>query len=148
MNRLCNRNHPGHKTVHHQTGDHCFLDTYIISQRTNDQKRDRSKATALLNVVEQNPNLDWNTRGEVLVKDSVIPFSHISDLVRDALHNSRYEPVGCNEFYSTLDNVPLSLISNPNRRILIGGKTLLPPPGIPDKKPVPLNNWTQLWKST
>ena len=111
-------------------------------------KRDRSKATALLNVVEQNPNLDWNTRGEVLVKDSVIPFSHISDLVRDALHNSRYEPVGCNEFYSTLDNVPLSLISNPNRRILIGGKTLLPPPGIPDKKPVPLNNWTQLWKST
>ena len=113
-------------------------------------KRNRSKALALLNVVDQNPSLDWNNRGELSVKGSRIPFSHISDLVRDALHNSRYEPVGCHEFFSNLDNVPLSLISNPSRRALIGGKSAspLPPPGYPDKKPIPLKNWSHLWKST
>ena len=138
--------------------EHHVVDTTEDKPQTNQEKlgfevilshlpkRDRSKALSLLNVVEQNPKLDWNNRGELLVNNSSIPYSHISDLIRDALHNSRFEPVACKEFYSNLDNAPLSLVSNPNRRILIGGK-VLPPPGIPDKKPVPLNNWSGLWKS-
>ena len=126
-----------------QSGLAAKLEKEIIL--THLPKRDRAKALSLLNVVEQNPNLDWNVRGEILVKNEVIPYSHISDLVRDALRPSRFEPVGCREFYSNLDNTPLSLISNPNRRALVGGKSL-PPPGIPDKKAVPLNNWSSLWK--
>ena len=110
-------------------------------------KRNRSKALALLNFIDRHPVLDWNTKGELLLHNNPIPFSHITDLTHDAINNTRsYDPVGCNEFYANIGHVPVSLITNPRRRLMIGGKSL-PPPGIPDKDPVPLNTWKGLWKN-
>lgn len=121
----------------------------IISQLP---RRNKSKAQSLLCVVGASPRLDWNDKGELLLDNNRVPFTHITDLLHDALNNTRHEPAGLKEFYSGLSNVPQSLVTNPKRRLLIGGKSIaptirqLPPPGIPDKKPIPLNNWQTLWK--
>ena len=109
-------------------------------------KRNKSKAHTLLQIIDAHPNLDWNERGELLVRKSVVPFSHISDLLQDALNNTKYEPVGCHQFYSNLTNVPLSLINNPKRKVLVGNGQL-PPPGLPDTQPAPISNWRQLWEN-
>lgn len=123
---------------------------HIISQLP---KRNKSKAQSLLSVIDNTPRLDWNNKGEIILDNNCIPTSHITDLLHDALNNTRHEPPGAEEFYSALDTVPLSLISNPKRRSLIGGKRAaatstvpLPPPGIPNKPAVPLNNWQGLWR--
>ena len=109
-------------------------------------KRNKSKALSLLNVIEQNPNLDWNNRGEVLLNGAAIPYSHISDILHDALNATRRtEPAGCQEFYSNLGHIPTSLISNPKRRVLIGERKL-PIPEKLDRKINPLTDWSGFWK--
>ena len=127
-------------------------------------KRNRSKGATLLQTIIRNPNLDWNNKGELLVHRKSIPHSHISDLLHDALNNTKNKPIGANEFYANLTNVPLSLVTNPRRRqILVGGQQQqqqqqqqrqqkqprLPPPGLPNKPPKPLlgDDWSNVWKT-
>ena len=108
-------------------------------------KRNRTKAAALLSFIDTHPVLDWNSKGELLIHNQAIPFSHITDLAHDALNNTKaYDPVGCEEFYRNIGHVPLSLISNPKRRLMIGSKG---PPVIPQTKSVAQNTWKDLWKS-
>ena len=109
-------------------------------------QRNKNKAKALLTIVRNNPKLDWDKTGQLLVQNDVVPFSHITDLLHDALNNTKYDPVGHLEFYGNLGNIPQSLIVNKRRKELLGGKQL-PPPGIPDTEPQPLNSWKSQWKA-
>ena len=109
-------------------------------------KRNKSKARSLLNFLEQNKTLDWNQRGELLIDSESVPFSHITDLLHDALNNTKYKPVGYEQFYSNLGHVPLSLITNPARKQIVGG-SVLPPPGVPDTEAKALDSWKWLWQS-
>lgn len=119
-------------------------------------KRNKSKAQSLLSVVDNSPRLDWNNKGELVLDNTCVPTSHITDLLHDALNNTKHTPTGAEEFYAALDSVPLSLITNPRRRSLVGGKqsttattpnfAKLPPPGLPNKPAVALNNWQGLWR--
>ena len=109
-------------------------------------KRNKSKARSLLSFLEQNNAIDWNQRGELLIENESVPYSHITDLLHDALNNTKYKPVGCEQFYSNLGHVPLSLITNPARKQIVGGSTL-PPPGVPDTEAKSLDSWKLLWQS-
>ena len=113
-------------------------------------KRNKSKAEALLNILDQHPVLGWNERGELLVNKTPVPYSHISDLLHDALNHTKHEAVGCRLFYKHLGSIPQSLINNPSRKALLwGGRGVqLPPIGTPNTEPIPLQDWKVLWKST
>ena len=121
------------------------LDADII--RAYLPSRNRGKATALLKAIENHPHINWNDKGELLIKEKAISGSHICDILHDALNNTKHEPVGCRQFYRHLTNVPQSLITNPNRRSMIGGENTLPPPGLPNLEPKPFNPWRTLWKA-
>jgi hypothetical protein len=118
-----------------------------------------NKGKALLKFITK--HLSWNDKGEILIDDKPVTYSHIIDLVRDALIPSKtFKPIGLDEFYSKLKYIPLSLIQNPLRRQLLidqKGSGIPPPPGIPDKKPISLskrkhidtgNSWAKKWRTT
>ena len=66
--------------------------------------------------MEKNDSLDWNTSGELIANGKVIPYSHITNLIKDAIVEHKYfYPVGIGE----LVNVPLTLIQNPERKRLL-----------------------------
>ena len=96
-------------------------------------------AKILLNYIHHQKLLTWNEKGELVIDGQPIPFSHITDLIKDALvEYKHFIPVGIREFYSKLSNIPLTLIKNSKRRALLqegrGGDMTGIPPGIPDKK--------------
>lgn len=101
----------------------------------------KGKAKILLNTIKQNNSLDWNLKGELVVNDEAVQHSHIADLVKDALVTYKhFEPVGLQVFYSHLNNIPLSLIRNPQRRLLLQKGTGTPPPQPPPPPPPGLPN--------
>lgn len=109
-------------------------------------RRNKSKAKALLQYLQSHKALDWNQRGELEINKTRVPYSHITDIIHDALNNTKYKPVGCDEFYSHLGCIPKSLITNPARKTLLGGASL-PPPGIPESTPKQFDDWKSLWQS-
>ena len=108
-------------------------------------KKNRTKAQRLLDYITAHPQLDWNRDGNLTVKGSPVQYSHIVDLLHDALNNTKRNPVGYDTFYKSLEGIPHTLISNPRRKSLVGGR--LPPPGLPATKPKPLNVWRAEWKA-
>ena len=103
-------------------------------------KKLKSQAKTLLDVIDRNPHLDWNQRGELLADGEVIERSHIVDLLKDALvQYKHFHPVGVREFNKHLTNIPISLIQNPERRSFLqqkgeGDLPQPPPPGLPNKR--------------
>ena len=129
----------------------------------------RSGSQTLLRMIDKNPTLDWNNKGELTVDGRRIANSHITDLIKDALvQYKNFQPTGFHEFYSNLTNIPLTLIRNPHRRSLVqGGSGVIeqtspsqvsPPPGVPDrnqhrsliefgkKRKRPIKTWSRKWE--
>lgn len=99
-------------------------------------------AEALLKYIEA--NMDWNEKGELIIRGDVIRGSHVTDLMKDCLSkHKKGSPIGCEEFYSSLYDNPLTLVLNTKRHPLIGRGALrssvgsfthAPPPGVPVHK--------------
>ena len=117
-------------------------------------KRNQLKARRLLQYIHDIPKLTWNREGNLVVDKQPIAYSHIVDLLHDALNPTKHDPVGHDIFYAHLDKVPQSLINNSRRKSLIGGGSrsaaaaaaTLPPPGLPATEPRPLNIWKTNWQ--
>lgn len=131
-------------------------------------KHQRRDAETILQYAER--AMDWNARGEIIVDGALVEGSHITDLIKDALVNYKnFNPIGFEVFYGALNNIPLSIIKNVNRRPLInpklagllvgGGKNTFtqgsrttatyPPPGLPINKTavdITSNSWLTNWK--
>ena len=105
--------------------------------------KNRLKAKRLLEHIERHPNLDWNQAGNLLVQGKPIEFSHIVDLLRDALNSTKHEPVGHQDFYANLQSLPQSLVNKHKRKL---ASERLPPPGLPAKQPKPVNTWRAKWR--
>ena len=105
------------------------------------------KARALLHHIEAQPNISWNSDGELLIKDKRIADSHIVDILYDVLNDNNIDVVGADSFYDN-SNIPDALIGNSRRKkSLVGGRQTLPPPGIPAKTPHSFKDWNDLWKA-
>lgn len=123
-------------------------------------KRHLKHASTLLSYVERNMN--WNQNGEIIIDQKVIPGSHITDLLKDAMYPYKnFSPLGYDLFYQNLSSVPLSLIRNPIRKTLVGrptqylmgrgseNQTIPPPPGLPlSQTPIPIPNTVNDWKAS
>lgn len=81
----------------------------------------RSKGTSLLRHLENNKDISWNEKGEIIYKGKKIPKSDILTLINHAIHNSISNPVGMKIFYKVLgnSNVPHLLISNKKGKEII-----------------------------
>ena len=73
----------------------------------------KSKGNRLLDFIRNNPDINFNERGELIVDGSMIANSHASDLVNHVLKKSKVPPIGWNLFKDKLQmmNVPRSLLS-------------------------------------
>ena len=77
------------------------------------------KGDTILDLIQKSKGvLDWNQQGELIKEGNVIPGSHISDLIYDAVQSSSFEPLGWEQFLDGLAkmNVPERVVTNPNRR--------------------------------
>ena len=70
------------------------------------------KAKKLLRLIQENPDIDWSDKGELIYRQTLVPKSHVSDLFADALAAQRsvQGPIGWEAFNSGLDAVPPSLV--------------------------------------
>lgn len=83
-------------------------------------KRLQSKGHSLLYFIKHHTEIEWNECGQIILDGSTIPYSHISDLIKDALVTHKtFVPAGMDYFYRQLKHVPLTLIQNKQRRLLI-----------------------------
>ena len=94
----------------------------------------RAKAKRLLGYLKRAPDINWNQRGELIVRGQVQPRTHMVDLVKDVLLQRR-TPVsaGWQTFAQALmdANVPQDLITNQYLR------PHPPPPPPPQTTPSP-----------
>ena len=72
----------------------------------------KSKGNRLLDFIKNNPDINFNERGELIVDGSTIANSHASNLVNHVLKKSKVPPIGWNLFKDKLQrmNVPRSLL--------------------------------------
>ena len=82
------------------------------------------------------PQVSWNDKGEVTIKDKLIPGSNIVDLIKVHLKDYKnFQPVGKEALGKLLSelNVPTSLLAQSARKQQQTGKgsDIPPPPGIP-----------------
>lgn len=120
-----------------------------------------NRAITLLNFISDKTPITWNSEGELIINQETITGSHIVDLLKDALSNSSFTPIGYDIFYKNLGNIPRSLIYNTKRRYLLGfgegnieniSSQSSPPPGLPNKPEINLDEyiegqkWRKLWK--
>ena len=82
------------------------------------------------------PHVLWNDKGEVTIKDKLIPGSNIVDLIKVHLKDYKnFQPVGKEALGKLLSelNVPTSLLAPSTRKQQQTGKgsDIPPPPGIP-----------------
>ena len=73
----------------------------------------RYKAKRMLNLLRNNPEVDFNDKGELIYRQSSIPNSDIVDLIGDATRSkSSEDPVGWQEFAQSLK------VSKPRREVM------------------------------
>ena len=72
----------------------------------------KSKGNRLLDFILNNPDINFNERGKLIVDGSTIADSHASDLVNHVLKKSKIPLIGWNQFKDKLQrmNVPRSLL--------------------------------------
>lgn len=100
---------------------------------TSVPKQTRRDAAAILNHLRKSPHLSWNEKGELMVGSSVVPHTHVSDLLKDAFYSYKHwTPEGLETFYRELakSNLPTGLIKNPERRALLERYKQAKPPGV------------------
>ena len=111
-------------------------------------KKWKSQASRLLTHMNVNPNIRWNSKGELVLKNTTIPKTHVVDLVNDLLRKraSTSVPTGWKHLADELkeSNIPHELIGNQDRWIYINGSAEETPPVTPSgrrRKFQTLKNW-------
>src|SRR6218665_3524486 len=82
-------------------------------------KRWRTQATRLLKHIKRNPNVSWNDKGELVLKKTILPKTHVVDLVNDLSRKRTMTPApaGWKQLANALKkyNIPRELVGNKDR---------------------------------
>jgi len=109
-------------------------DSILISIPQNIKK----KAQAILQHIDANDEyITWNKKGEVIIKQNLIPKSHIIDLIKCTLYSYKnIHPEGLHQFRQALldSNIPQTLLQKGSGINLSENKGKPPPPGVPITK--------------
>ena len=95
----------------------------------------RNRMHSLLYYIK--PHVSWNSKGEVILKDTLIPGSNIVDLINVHMKDYKdFRPVGKDAFSESLIklNILTSLLAASARQQIGKGSTIPPPPGVPVKR--------------
>ena len=88
-------------------------------------KKWKSHASRLLTHIKNNPEVNWSEKGELVLKTTTIPKTHVVDLVNDLLRKrtSTPSPTGWMQLADALKdyNIPRELIGNEDRWKYING---------------------------
>lgn len=94
-----------------------------------------NKAQLLVKRLKNQPDVNWNEKGEIELNGSLIPGSNLADLVNDVLRDRKTVdgPTGWQEFARYLEkiNIPQELVGNRKRLTYIKNQKLPSPPGEP-----------------
>ena len=77
----------------------------------------RYKARRLLRILRENPEVEWNEKGELIFRQTPVPRSHMADLINYSLKttkNDTVEPIGAKEFSKALASSHVSREFVPN----------------------------------
>lgn len=88
-------------------------------------KNSVNKCKILLTHIENDPNITWNSKGNIIIDGEVIHNTNIIDLLRYTLLPLKYIPQGWDEFSTVLakGNVPQSIITNSFAKLHIADKS-------------------------
>ena len=78
----------------------------------------QKQASMLVERIKQDPRLDWNKRGELVVQGASVPNTNVVDLVNDVLRKRKgFDPVGWEIFARQLrrSNIPQDIVRNQAR---------------------------------
>ena len=82
-------------------------------------KKWKRQASRLLTHIKNNPDVGWSEKGELVVKNTVVPKTHVVDLINDLMRKrtSARTPNGWKRFADALKdhNIPHELIGNEDR---------------------------------
>lgn len=95
--------------------------------------RHRRQVETILHYIENDSNISWNEKGEIIIKGNIIPHTHITDLLKDTIREYKhFAPTGADIFYQALadSNLPIGLIGNLKRREKLEKNKQTRPPGI------------------
>ena len=84
----------------------------------------REKGKQFLHFLKNEPSIDWDEKGRVIIDGKILNFSHITDFLKDTLQPGK--PIEHLEtWYEKLsDSVPLSLVHAQRRPYVIKGRDL------------------------
>jgi len=82
--------------------------------------KQKRNAKVLVDYILNQTEIRWSKSGELIIQHKQIPHSHITDLIKDALViHKHFKPIGVEQFYANIGNIPITIIKNPERRQLI-----------------------------
>lgn len=99
-------------------------DNVIPRKRINDRIIEsvppamRRRATLLLDMLQDHPNLSWNEHGTLIINEKPIEGTNIIDLVNDTIRQRKqFEPKGWQTFSKALKdvNIPQDIVGNKKR---------------------------------
>ena len=85
-------------------------------------KMHQRKAKIILDKIKNSDVLKWNSKGELIYNDTVLPGSNVTDLINDITHTKKdFNPYGWQYFTRGLAemNIPETLIGNSQRRTVL-----------------------------
>jgi len=101
-------------------------------------KKWKTQASRLLTHMKLNPDIGWSSKGELVLKNTTIPKTHVVDLVNDLLRKraSSSIPSGWRQLAEALkdSNIPHELIGNQDRWQYINGPSEESSPVTPSRK--------------
>jgi hypothetical protein len=101
-------------------------------------KKWKSQASRLLTFLKNNPDISWSSSGELVLKNTPIPKTHVVDLVNDLLRKrtSSSLPTGWRQLADALkdSNIPYELIGNKDRWKYINAMPEETPPVSPIRR--------------
>jgi len=127
-------------------GDHSPMIEYQVLDTV--PKKWRTQASRLLTHIKVHPDISWSSKGELVLKNTVIPQTHAVDLVNDLLRKrtSSSLPIGWRLLADALkdSNIPHELIGNQDRWNYISASSEETQPVTPsrrDERQQRLNTW-------
>lgn len=99
-------------------------------------KNIKHKAKAILDHIINSGSLDWNDKGEIIIDQSTLNNTHITDLIKSNFYTYKnFSPLGYSQFRSALEksNLPQSLLQR-GEGLTSKHTEGLPPPGVPLKE--------------
>src|SRR6218665_251981 len=95
--------------------DNCNIELLVLDTVP---KRCKSQAAKILSYIKKHPDITWSLKGELTLKGSVLPNTHMVDLINALLWKRISKPNGWKQFSTVLKDIPYKFIDKSDYRPL------------------------------